>query len=197
LLVVRESAPALDDQRSEEHHAGEILEGIMDKKTLMKMVGALLLVVFAGFLAVRAFRGEGGDSDGTVYFYDLSEQRLFPAPRASVPPIRGLHGDEADGVRAIVISDSGNRKHRKRQRIAYLEKYAPELKAQFEALRQSGATKESSPGTLRREEVPAKTLVRRLTDTKWHAMNTPEGEKIVSEWNVPGPDGAYPAVCVP
>jgi hypothetical protein len=47
------------------------------------------------------------------------------APRTRVPPIPGINNEEPDGMRAIVISTSGNPKDKK---IAYLEKYAPELK---------------------------------------------------------------------
>ena len=134
------------------------------------------------------------DSDGKVYFYDLSQQKLFAAPRSSVPPIRGIDNAEEDGVRAIVISENGNPADRKHRRIAYLEKYTPQLKAQFEAIQRDGA---GTTNSLRREDVPASTLVRRLTDRDWYPMNSAEGEKIVAEWNVPGPNGTYPVVCVP
>ena len=134
------------------------------------------------------------DSDGKVYFYDLSQQKLFAAPRSSVPPIRGIDNAEEDGVRAIVISENGNPADRKHRRIAYLEKYTPQLKAQFEAIQRDGA---GATNSLRREDVPASTLVRRLTDRDWYPMNSAEGEKIVAEWNVPGPNGTYPVVCVP
>ncbi len=168
----------------------------MPKQDMIKLVAGLLLAAVAGVLVFRSFR-HGTDSDGMVYFYDLSEQKLFPAPRASIPPIRGVNNEEADGVRAIVISDSGDPKNRKRQRIAYLEKYTPQLKAEFEAARNRSADATSNAVAIPREVVPANTLVRRLTDKEWYPMNSPEGEKIVNEWNVPGANGAYPAVCVP
>jgi len=40
-------------------------------------------------------------------------------------------------------------------------------------------------------------LVRRVTDDQWVPLTSPAGERIVSEWNVPGPDGRYPVVCAP
>jgi hypothetical protein len=168
----------------------------MPKQDRIKLIAGLLLAAVAGMLVFRSFR-HGSDSDGMVYFYDLSEQKLFPAPRASIPPIRGINNEDADGVRAIVVSDSGDTKDRKRQRIAYLEKYTPELKAQFEAARSRSVDATSNALTIPREVVPANTLVRRLTDKEWYPMNSTEGEKIVTEWNVPGADGAYPSVCVP
>jgi hypothetical protein len=36
-----------------------------------------------------------------------------------------------------------------------------------------------------------------VTDAEWVSLATPEGELIVSEWAVPGPDGQSPAVCTP
>jgi len=39
--------------------------------------------------------------------------------------------------------------------------------------------------------------VKRVEEGEWRAVNTPEGEKILGEWNVPGPDGKFPIVCVP
>jgi hypothetical protein len=168
----------------------------MSKQDKLKLSAGLLLAIMAAVLVFRALR-PGPDSEGMVYFYDLSEQKLFPAPRASVPPIRGINNEEADGVRAIVVSDSGDPRDRKRQRIAYLEKYTPQLKTQFEAARKRSAEVPALGGSLRREDVPANTLVRRLADKEWFPMNSPEGEKIVTDWNVPGPDGAYPSVCVP
>ena len=166
----------------------------MDPKTVAKLIGVMVLLSIAAASTIRYFRNRGGDADGMVYFYDLTEQKLFPAPRPSVPPIRGINNAEQDGVRAIVISDSGNPKDKKHQHIAYLEKYTAEIKAQFEAVRQGGA---GGQVAVRRDAVPANTLVRRLNEPEWHPMNSPEGEKIVSEWNVPGPDGSYPTVCVP
>lgn len=153
----------------------------------------VLLLAAVGLVAISILH-RTNDPDGKVYFYDLSQQKLFAAPRSSVPPIRGIDNDEQDGVRAIVISENGNPADRKHRRIAYLEKYTPQLKAQFEAIQKNGVDGTTS---LRREDVPASTLVRRLTDRDWYPMNSAEGEKIVSEWNVPGPNGTYPVVCVP
>src|SRR2546425_9726246 len=105
---------------------------------------ALAVVLLAGAaFRFSPFLRAHSQTDENAYFYDLSERKLFVAPRTLVPPIRGINNDEPDGMRAIVISTSGNPKDKASQKIAYLEKYAPELKQQFEAMqsgRQSGAS---------------------------------------------------------
>jgi len=166
-------------------------------KLPIKALAALALIACAGFLVFRAFRSPRDESEGKIYFYDESLKKLFAAPRDSIPPIPGLDNAEPDGVRAIVIAPGGDPKNSKDRRIAYLEKYTPELKRQFEAVRQMGAAAEAAPGTLQREMIPANTLVRRENEAQWHPVNSPEGDRIVTEWNVPGPNGTYPAVCVP
>ena len=98
----------------------------MNKKAAMMLALAVLLLAGAAFQFVRFFR-ERGHSHELTYFYDLSELKLFAAPRTLVPPIRGINNDEPDGMRAIVISTSGDPKDKASQKIAYLEKYAPEL----------------------------------------------------------------------
>ena len=175
-------------------HSSTPLTDYVDRASLAKLIATIVLLLAAAAMVVSSLLSHRGDSDGKVYFYDLSQQKLFAAPRSSVPPIRGIDNEEQDGVRAIVISESGNPADRKHRRIAYLEKYTPQLKAQFETIQKEGAGGATS---LRREEVPGSTLVRRLTDREWYPMNSAEGEKIVAEWNVPGPNGTYPAVCVP
>ena len=101
------------------------------------------------------------------------------------------------GVRAIVISTTGNAADKEHREIAYLEKYSPEIKELFEEVRQARMAGRSEEGRIDRRQVPANTLVRRLHETEWHALNTTEGKAIASEWNAPGPDGRTPVVCSP
>jgi len=169
----------------------------MNKSKVFQLGLAVVLLVGAAVLFVRFWRGQSKDTEGLVYFYDLSEQRLFTAPRSAVPPIRGINNADEDGVRAVVISATGNPREKKNIQIAYLEKYTPELKAQIEALRRAEAAGQSTIGMIAHGVVPKNTLVRRLTDTAWVAVTTPAGERIVSEWNVAGADGRYPVVCAP
>lgn len=131
------------------------------------------------------------------YFYDLQEQKLFVAPKASIPPITGIKGAAMAGVRAFVISTTGNPADKKHRQIAYLQKYTPEMKRLLEEDRQARAADRSEAGRIDRGQVPANTLVRRLHDTEWYPRDSAEGVKITTEWNVPGPDGQSPAICSP
>lgn len=101
------------------------------------------------------------------------------------------------GVRAIVISTTGNAADKEHREIAYLEKYSPEIKQLFEEVRQARLAGRSAEGRIDRRQVPANTLVRRLHEAEWHALDTTEGKAIASEWNTPGADGTSPVVCSP
>ena len=160
------------------------------------LVFAVVLLTGAGFRFARFFRA-GGSSDGLAYFYDVSERKLFVASRTLVPPIRGINDDELDGLRAVVISTSGDVKDKAGQKIAYLEKYSPELKQQLEAMQsgQEGAT--PSGGRINRGAAQSFTFVRRLNEETWYPVNSAEAEKIMTEWQAPGPDGKTPIVCAP
>src|SRR5437773_12217107 len=106
----------------------------MNRSNVFKLVLAVALLGGASFLFARFFRQGDGVSEQT-FFYDLSEKKLFAASRESLPPIRGLNGNEEDAVRAVVISTNGNSKDKAGRRIAYLEKYAPELKQHLAKVR--------------------------------------------------------------
>ncbi len=162
----------------------------MDKPNVFKVVAALMLLGVAVGLSIRFLRRDTGVSE-SAFFYDLSEKKLFAAPREALPPIRGLNDTEEDAVRAVVIAPGSKAADKRAHRIAYLEKYAAELKQNLEQVREGKA-----------EPLPSKTrngyrFVKREADVGWHSLNSPEGEKIVAEWNVPGADGQYPVVCSP
>jgi hypothetical protein len=166
----------------------------MDRRARWQLIVAALF--FAGAV-VFWFRFLGRDDTGSerAYFYDLSEQKLFTAARTSVPPIRGINDDEEDGVRAVVIAppDSNDPDQR---RIAYLEKYSSVLRKQFLAMRGESDAASTRPN-ISRVDAQSHIFVRRVGEQEWVAVNTPEGERIMSEWQVPGPDGVAPVVCVP
>jgi hypothetical protein len=166
------------------------------KKELSKLLLAVLLLGVAAFFYIK-FSSAQGDVGDRAYFFDLNEKELFVAPRGSIPPISGIKRAKDAGVRAVVISTSGDPRDKKHHKIAYLEKYSPELKQMFEAVQRARTAGQSSEGIVQRSEVPAGTLVRRPNETEWHTLTSSEGKRIVTEWNVPGPDGLVPVVCSP
>ena len=152
--------------------------------TAVALLGGAALI-FARFLK----RGDGVVEN--TFFYDLSEKKLFAASRELLPPIRGLNGNEEDAVRAVVIVSSANARDKAARKIAYLEKYAPELKQHLAKVRDGQAE------PLPRGTRDSYRFVKRVNDAEWRPVSSPEGEKILGEWNVPGPDGKFPIVCVP
>jgi hypothetical protein len=162
----------------------------MSAANLIKFLFAILLLAGAAFGFYRFFRNNSGISEQT-FFYDLSEKKLFAASREALPPIRGLNNMEEDAVRAVVICSGGNANDPANRKIAYLEKYAPELKQSLEQVRAGKA--EPLPSKIRN----GYRFVKRAEDAEWYAANSPEGEKILNDWNVPGPDGQSPIVCSP
>ncbi len=163
----------------------------MTKTDWYKLAAGVMFLALAALLTLRFFSQDSGISE-KAFFYDLSEQKLFTAARNKIPPIKGLHGADEDAVRAVVVSTNGNAADRHSWKIAYLEKYSAEAKRQMERAQTGGA-----PPELSRTEMLAHRFVKRLSDTQWFPMHTPEAEVIVTEWAVPGSDGVTPVVCAP
>jgi hypothetical protein len=166
------------------------------KASVIKIAVSLALLATSAFFFVK-FSPAKERRDGDAYFYDLQEQKLFVAPRGSIPPIDGIKGASGAGVRAIVISPSGDPGDKKHLQIAYLEKFSPEIKALFDEVHQARKEGRSEEGRIDRKEVVANTLVRRLQDSNWAPLTSDEGRRIADEWNTPGPDGKMPVVCSP
>ena len=157
---------------------------------------AVMLLGTAGW-RVATFLSDRSHPDELAFFYDLSERRLFTAARTNVPPIRGLNDDHPDAVRDVVVSTSGDPDDEGSRRIAYLEKYAPELKQQLEGLQSGTGGEVPAGGRISRGAAQSFTFVRRLEEETWHAVNTPEAEKIMGEWQSLGTGGRTPVVCSP
>jgi hypothetical protein len=161
----------------------------------VKLSLALALLAVAATLLWRVIRDQM-PMEEMAYYYDLSEQKLFAAPRRLVPPIRGLNDATEDAVRAMVFSTTGNPKDKASRKIAYLEKFSPELKQQVEAFRKAEEQDPTAPRPPKdkadRITSRAHCFVRRLTDSEWYPLNSPEAEKILVEWQTPDT-----VVCVP
>ena len=60
----------------------------MDRRTRWQLILSAVLLAGAVLLWLRFLSGDRTGSE-RAYFYDLSEQQLYTAPRTLVPPIRG------------------------------------------------------------------------------------------------------------
>ena len=165
----------------------------MSTRTSNLIKAAVAASLFA-LAAVQAWRflHDGDGISEKAFYYALSEKMLFVAERGLIPPIRGINDATEDGVRAVVISRSGKADDRAGREIAYLETYSPELKQQMEAAKAAG----TSPA-MGRTAAQGHRLVKRVKDVDWVSLATPEGERIVCEWTVSGPNGPVPIVCSP
>ena len=144
----------------------------------IKLAAALLLVGVSGYVLARSLMRNHARPE-QAFFYDLSEHKLFVAPRTAVPPIKGLNDGLEDAVRAVVISTNGDPADKSCWKIAYLEKYSPELKLQMEEAQRTG-----SPPKIGRAEAVAHRFVKRPEDAEWLPLTSPEAERIVSEWTL-------------
>ena len=163
----------------------------MQNLTLARLIFAVIMLGVASVLLWRFFH-ERNDLSEKAFFYDLSKQKLFTGPRTGVPPIKGIDDAQEDAVRAVVISTNGTPDAKASWTIAYLEMYSPELKRQMEEAQATG----NSP-IMGRALAQSQRLVRRLGDSQWFPLSSPEGERIVTEWARPGPNGVTPVVCTP
>src|SRR5512133_1094129 len=105
----------------------------MNSRNVCKILVAVVLLGVAAFGITRFYSRDEGVSEET-FFYDLSEKKLFAASREELPPIRGINDAQEDAMRAVVIS-RGNPKDKSTHTIAYLERYAPELKQSIAEVR--------------------------------------------------------------
>lgn len=156
----------------------------------LRLIGAAVAAAAALALLYRTWSSDTGGPRG--FFYDLSAGRLFEGPIDAIPPVAGVDGPDADGYRAVIVSVSGKPEERSSWRVAYIERYSPELQRQMEQARQGGP----SP-TIPRSEAQAHRWVRRTNDTEWVPIGSEAGVQIVTGWAQPGPDGITPVVCTP
>ncbi len=157
-------------------------------------LAALSLVV--AFNKVRHFHRQG-EAGARVWFYDQLAHRLYPAPRDRIPP----DGSDDSKVRAVVIGFQGMGSDMRQLKIAYLEKYAPDLKALLE--RAEAAHTARKPFT---EKIPSNAsdefknhaFVKAPDEADWHKLGSAEARGAMSAWrDWRGPAGQMPFVSVP
>lgn len=163
----------------------------------MRIVVSVLAVSGAGLVIWNRGLGDRG-SETPEWFYDLSEKKLYAVPRGTIPPHRGIGGAENDGVRALVVACRGSCGDASARKIAYLEKFTPELVAVQSAINSAKASGQPPPEDKSRDFYSANTLVRRLEGTEWHAISSAQGLEISREWMAEVcADGKPPTVCTP
>jgi hypothetical protein len=154
------------------------------------------LAVIAAVARLKHFHG-GGESGARVWFYDQSAKHLYAAPRDLIPP----DGSDDTRVRAVVIGFQGMGNEPSQLKIAYLEKYKPELKALLDRAQAAHAAKR-----LFTEDIPSQssayfqdnTLVKRPGEESWHPIGSEEARQIIAEWrDWLGPAGQSPIISVP
>jgi hypothetical protein len=145
--------------------------------------------------------GNRGGERGQVWFYDLSEKRLYAGSRNTLPPDRGIGGPAGDGVRAVVVGFTIGEKDRNKLRVAYLETYTPGLKGILESIlaaRTGGKTYDGQLISRTDAFFQRNDLVKRETDNDWQPSGSEQGKIIMNAWRSwRGPNGESPVVCVP
>jgi hypothetical protein len=168
-------------------------------KTWLAYAGAAALATLSlvvAFNKATHFHRQG-EAGARVWFYDQTAHRLYPAPRDRIPP----DGSGDSKVRAVVIGFPGMENDMRQLKIAYLEKYAPDLKALLE--RAEAAHTARKPFT---EKIPSNAsdefknnaFVKAPDEVDWHKLGTAEAREVMSAWrDWRGPAGQMPFVSVP
>jgi hypothetical protein len=127
----------------------------------------------------------GSEDDLKVWFYDLSEQRLYAASRDVIPPHKGIGGPAGDGVHAQVVACPDDVADPAKHHIAYLETYAPELHALLTDVLAARKANRPYPGKIPSRDsdfFQEHTLVRAVSGDGWVALSSPEGIAIATGW---------------
>ena len=163
-----------------------------EQKKQLTLAGVLFgLAIMFFFLFNRAA------PEPMEFFYDESEEVLFEAPAGSIPPIRGINDNVVDGVRAIVIAPKGKSRDASARRIAYLEKWSPQLKQQLEAAAKAKEAGYAVPNVIDRSARNFHRFVRTVDTPKWHSMNTDQAARIIAVLRTKDSQGKLPEVCTP
>ena len=172
-------------------------------RTFLKFAAAVVLALVAVAFVSKRVGGcrKTGEEGATVWFYDQSEKRLYEVPRDTLPPHKGTGGASGDGVRAVVVAFRAEQSDSRNRRIAYLETYTPELKDLLDKVQAARASRQVFKGRIPArdsEYFQTNCLVKGPEESEWHASNSPEGRRAMSEWRSwRGPDGQPPIVCLP
>lgn len=148
----------------------------MDRKDTVKYAALGAILLLAVLWTIRNLTADTGPQD---WYYDVSEARLFTAPRGSITPLAGVGGARGDGVEAIVIAPEGECGDAKARRIAYLVTYTAEYKRLKEEAARTGTRNQTAEKSFQAEN----TLVKRVEDADWSPATSEEGVRIIDEFN--------------
>lgn len=164
-----------------------------DKSNLRRIVpGAAIVLVLLIVVAYRLLASSHPAGE-RMYWYDVSEKKLFVAGKDLPTPQAGVGGAPNDAYRAVVISFEGGEKE-----VAYLESFTDELIELQEKAREARAAGSEGPEKIKdRLWVTANTLVRTLDSEEWRPMSSPQGLKIQAILTKRGPGGSFPRICSP
>lgn len=162
----------------------------------IKVFISCIALLSAGWFHYRHFQSLEPDEPQS-YFYDLSAQTLFVAPKSSVPPIQGIDDEKEDAVRAVVVALDGRCDNPTSRSIAYLEMFSPELKKQFEAFRSSESGSQPPTPAMSRSQAKAHHFVRLPDEAEWHPIDSKKGIAITEGWNANAQSESTSSVCVP
>ncbi len=154
------------------------------------------LAIITGISGMRQLRGDN-EAKIMVWFYDQDTKRLYAAPQDRISP----DGNDDVRVRAVVIGFQGMANQVSQLKIAYLEKYSPELKSLLERADAAHAAK--LPFT---EKIPSQssdyyrnnTYAKRVGEDTWYTIGTDEARQLMAEWREwRGPAGQPPIISAP
>lgn len=169
----------------------------------LKFAGATAVAALGlWFLGARALQATRDGEEGLkVWFYDESEQRLYPRSADTVPPDDGVGGRAGDGFKAVVVRLRGPVGQPGEPRVAYLESYSPELKSMFEGIRRARAARKPYPGPIPSRDsdfVRTNSWVKLPGAAEWVTAESPEGAAIMALWRTwRGADGSPAALVSP
>lgn len=170
-------------------------------KSSLKIIAIVSGLGIGGWLAVSSIRSSlrSGHAGNRVWFYDESEKKLYSMPDTTIPPDKGIGGPSGDGEKAVVVTFGKDWHDRTNWRIAYLQKYTPELKKALDELmiaRAAHRVFDGSAPSRQSEYFQSNTLLKRVEDHDWYPANSDEGKKILTEWRAwRGANGSGPVIC--
>jgi hypothetical protein len=155
--------------------------------------GVVILFVLAGLVAYRLFSASHPRGE-RMYWYDVSEKKIFVDAKDLATPQAGVGGAPNDAYPAVVISFTEG----KDREVAYLKSFTDELRDLQERAREAKRAGEAPPEKLGdRLWVTANTLVRVPASEEWHPESSPQGLKILSVLTKRGVNNAFPRICSP